>query len=44
MIYDPNRKRMILYDGYLDATRPYSIYANALWGYDVIANRLSSRP
>ena len=35
---------MILYDGYLDATRPYSIYANALWGYDVIANRLSSRP
>ena len=32
---------MILYDGYLDATRPYSIYANALWGYDVIANRLS---
>ena len=41
MIYDPNGKRMILYDGYLDATRPYSIYANALWGYDVIANRLS---
>jgi hypothetical protein len=41
MLYDPLGKRMIMYDGYLDASRPYSIYANALWTYDVIANRLS---
>lgn len=41
MLYDPVGKRMILYDGYLDAARPYSIYANALWTYDVVANRLS---
>lgn len=41
MLHDPVGKRMILYDGYLDATRPYSIYANALWAYDVLTNRLS---
>jgi hypothetical protein len=41
MLYDPIGKRTILYDGYMDASRPYSIYANALWTYDVIANRLS---
>lgn len=41
MLYDSNGKRMILYDGYMDASRPYSIYANALWTYDVLANKLS---
>jgi hypothetical protein len=41
MLYDPVGKRMILYDGYIDPTRPTSIYANALWTYDALANRLS---
>ena len=41
MLYDSVGQRMVLYDGYLDATRPYSIYANALWTYDLNANRLS---
>jgi len=41
MLYDPVGKRMVLYDGYIDATRPTSIYANALWTYDPLANRLS---
>lgn len=41
MVYDPLGKRTILFDGYMDASRPYSIYANALWTYDVLANRLS---
>lgn len=41
MVYDPLGKRMILFDGYMDAAHPYSIYANALWTYDVLANRLS---
>lgn len=39
--YDPAGQRMVLYDGYADATRPYSIYANALWTYDDVAVRLS---
>lgn len=41
MLHDPIGKRMILFDGYMDASRPYSIYANAIWTYDVVANRLS---
>ncbi len=41
MLYDPVGKRMVLYDGYVDATRPASIYANALWTYDPVANRLA---
>ncbi len=41
MLYDAVGQRMVLYDGYTDATRPYSIYANALWSYDVVTNRLS---
>lgn len=41
MMYDPVGKRTILFDGYMDASRPYTIYANALWTYDVLANRLS---
>jgi hypothetical protein len=41
MMYDPVGKRTILFDGYMDASRPYNIYANALWTYDVLANRLS---
>ena len=41
MLFDPVGKRMILYDGYLDATRPYNIYANALWTYNVLTNTLS---
>ncbi|HET7497271.1 MAG TPA: kelch repeat-containing protein [Candidatus Eisenbacteria bacterium] len=41
MMYDPLGKRTILFDGYMDASRPYTIYANALWTYDVLANRLS---
>jgi hypothetical protein len=41
MLYDAVGKRMVLYDGYLDASRPYSIYANALWTYDPAANRLA---
>ena len=40
LLYNPLSKRMILYDGYLEASRPYSIYANALWTYDPVANRL----
>jgi galactose oxidase-like protein len=41
MLFDPVGHRMIMYDGYLDATRPYSIYANALWTYNVLTNTLS---
>ncbi len=41
MLYDPNGQRMVIWDGYQDATRPYSIYANALWTYDVVNNRIS---
>src|SRR5258705_2499789 len=41
MLYDPVGRRMVLYDGYLDASRPYSIYANAIWTYDPVGNRLS---
>jgi hypothetical protein len=41
LLYDTVGKRMILYDGYMDATRPYSIYANALWTYDPTLNRMS---
>jgi galactose oxidase-like protein len=41
MLYDPVGRRMVLYDGYLDASRPTSIYANAIWTYDPVANRLS---
>jgi len=41
MLYDPVGRRMVLYDGYLDAARPYSIYANAVWTYDPVGNRLS---
>ncbi|MGE5178137.1 MAG: kelch repeat-containing protein [Bacteroidota bacterium] len=41
MLFDPVGKRMILYDGYLDASRPYNIYANALWTYNVLTNQLS---
>jgi len=41
LIYDSNGQRMVLWDGYLDASRPYSIYGNALWLYDVATNRLS---
>ena len=41
ILYDTVGKRMVLYDGYMDASRPYSIYANALWTYDPLANQLS---
>jgi len=41
LIFDPVGKRALLFDGYLDASRPYSIYANALWTYDALNNRLS---
>jgi hypothetical protein len=41
MLYDPVGRRMVLYDGYTDAAHPYSIYANAIWTYDPVANRLS---
>ncbi|HEV8128388.1 MAG TPA: kelch repeat-containing protein [Candidatus Eisenbacteria bacterium] len=41
MLYDPVGRRMVLFDGYTDATHPYSIYANAIWTYDPVANRLS---
>lgn len=40
MLFDAVGHRMILWDGYVDAAHPYSIYANALWTYDVLANRL----
>lgn len=39
--YDSLNQRMILWDGYVDASRPYSIYGNAIWLYDVAANRLN---
>jgi hypothetical protein len=32
---------MILYDGYVDASRPENIYANAIWMYDPEANTLA---
>ena len=41
ILYDPVGKRMVLYDGYVDASRPTSIYANALWTYDPVTNRLA---
>jgi hypothetical protein len=41
MLYDPVGRRMVLYDGYLDGARPYSIYANAIWTYEPVGNRLS---
>lgn len=41
MLYDPVGKRMVIYDGYQDASRPYSIYANALWMYNPVLNVLA---
>ncbi|HSQ59377.1 MAG TPA: hypothetical protein VLT84_02920, partial [Acidobacteriota bacterium] len=41
LCYDSLGQRMILWDGYLDATRPYSIYGNAIWYYDVASNQLN---
>lgn len=41
MLYDPVGKRMVIYDGYQDASRPYSIYANALWFYNPVLNTLA---
>jgi len=41
LLYDSARQRMIIWDGYLDASRPYSIYGNALWLYDAAANQLN---
>ena len=41
LCYDSLNQRMVFWDGYLDASRPYSIYGNALWLYDVAANRLN---
>lgn len=40
LVYDSVGQRMIFWDGYLDSSRPYSIYGNAIWLYDVAANRL----
>jgi Kelch motif protein/galactose oxidase-like protein len=41
MLYDPVGKRMVIYDGYVDASRPSSIYANALWMYNPVLNVLA---
>jgi len=41
LCYDSLTQRMILRDGYVDGSRPYSIYGNAIWLYDPAANRLN---
>ncbi|HEX4933074.1 MAG TPA: kelch repeat-containing protein, partial [Gemmatimonadaceae bacterium] len=41
LVYDSLGQRIVIWDGYLDASRPYSIYGNAIWFYDVAANRLT---